>query len=58
MSELPARCPERGLGRASRCRYSPAMTVVWAALIVVGIVMILAAVWPSVRGGPDSGKKE
>jgi predicted anti-sigma-YlaC factor YlaD len=27
------------------------MTVLWTALIIVGVVMIVAAVWPSVREG-------
>jgi hypothetical protein len=26
------------------------MTVLWTALIVIGVVMIAVAVWPSIRG--------
>jgi hypothetical protein len=33
------------------------MTWLWTALIVVGVVMIAVALWPSIKGrGPSSGQ--
>ena len=40
-----------GLGRAPPRRYPPSMTVLWTLLIVVGVAMIIVAVWPSIRPG-------
>jgi hypothetical protein len=48
--------PVRASKGPGRALVSGAMTWLWTALIVVGVVMIAVALWPNIKGrgkGPD-----
>ncbi|GAA0530409.1 hypothetical protein GCM10010172_08840 [Paractinoplanes ferrugineus] len=34
------------------------MTWLWLSLIVIGVAMIVAAFWPTIRGRKDKGENE
>ncbi len=52
--------PVQGPTAQGRALVSGAMTWLWTALIVVGVVMIAVALWPSIkgRGRPAPGEGE
>ena len=54
MTHLPAR-PWVARGRAGSLRR---VTWLWTLLIVIGLAMIVVAVWPSIRKGKDKNDND